>query len=84
MTRRAHGHALGSHRRAAHITTQAFVLRALVRRDVDAGASAITDAMLFAAAEALADLAPDDDVAPNPLDRDVHAAVAARVRAAAE
>lgn len=56
----------------------------IFRGALDARAGAITDAMLFAAAEALADLAPDDDVAPNPLDRDVHAAVAARVRAAAE
>jgi hypothetical protein len=39
--------------------------------------------MLIAAAETLADLAPESDVAPNALDRAVHAAVAARVRAAA-
>ena len=50
------------------------------RGALDAHAPAITDAMLIAAAQALADFSPDADVAPNPLDRDVHAAVAARVR----
>lgn len=56
----------------------------IFRGALDARAPAITDAMLFAAAETLADLAPEDEAAPNPLDRGVHAAVAARVRAAAE
>jgi malate dehydrogenase (oxaloacetate-decarboxylating) len=55
----------------------------IFRGALDAHARAITDRMLIAAAEALADLSPDADVAPNALDRDVHAAIAARVRAAA-
>lgn len=55
----------------------------IFRGALDAHAPAITDAMLAAAAEALADFSPDADVAPNALDRDVHAAVAARVKAAA-
>lgn len=55
----------------------------IFRGALDARATAITDAMLFEAAEALADLAPDDEAAPNPLDREVHAKVAARVREAA-
>jgi malate dehydrogenase (oxaloacetate-decarboxylating) len=55
----------------------------IFRGALDARARAITDRMLIAAAEALADLSPDADVAPNALDREVHAAIAARVRAAA-
>jgi malate dehydrogenase (oxaloacetate-decarboxylating) len=55
----------------------------IFRGALDARATAITDEMLIAAAETLADLAPESDVAPNALDRAVHAAVAARVRAAA-
>jgi malate dehydrogenase (oxaloacetate-decarboxylating) len=55
----------------------------IFRGALDAHAPAITDAMLIAAAQALADFSPDADVAPNALDRDVHAAVAARVREAA-
>jgi malate dehydrogenase (oxaloacetate-decarboxylating) len=55
----------------------------IFRGALDARATAVTDEMLIAAAEALADYAPDADVAPNPLDRAVHAAVAARVRDAA-
>src|SRR5882672_794985 len=55
----------------------------IFRGALDARAPAITDAMLIAAAEALAGHSPDADVAPNALDREVHAAVAARVREAA-
>jgi malate dehydrogenase (oxaloacetate-decarboxylating) len=55
----------------------------IFRGALDARATAVTDAMLIAAAEALADQSPEADVAPNPLDRAVHAAVAARVCAAA-
>lgn len=39
----------------------------------------ITAAMRMAAAEALSELAPGDQLLPDPLDRSVHAAVAARV-----
>lgn len=52
----------------------------IFRGALDAHAPAITDAMLIAAAHALADFSPDAVVAPNPLDREVHAAVAERVR----
>jgi malate dehydrogenase (oxaloacetate-decarboxylating) len=55
----------------------------IFRGALDARVPAITDRMLIAAAEALAELSPDADVAPNALDRDVHAAIAARVKAAA-
>lgn len=55
----------------------------IFRGALDARAPRITDEMLFAAAEALADISPDADVAPNPLDKEVHAAVAERVRLAA-
>lgn len=50
---------------------------------IDAGVSMITPEMKGAAAEALASLAPKDALLPNPLDEQVHAAVAAAVQAAA-
>ena len=55
----------------------------LFRGALDAHAPAITDAMLFAAAEAIADCAPKGELVPDPLDRRVHDAVAAAVRRAA-
>jgi malate dehydrogenase (oxaloacetate-decarboxylating) len=55
----------------------------IFRGALDARATAVTDGMLIAAAEALAEQSPEADVAPNPLDRAVHAAIAARVRDAA-
>jgi malate dehydrogenase (oxaloacetate-decarboxylating) len=55
----------------------------LFRGALDAGAHEITDAMLFAAAEAIADCAPKGELVPDPLDRRVHDAVAAAVRKAA-
>lgn len=48
-----------------------------------ARATRITTAMRRAAAEALSDLAPAGQLLPDPLDRTVHAAVAARVAQAA-
>ena len=56
----------------------------LFRGALDAGATAFTDEMLVAAAEAIGDLAADGDLVPDPLDPAVHEAVAAAVRAAAE
>ncbi len=51
---------------------------------IDAGVRTITPEMRRAAAETLAQLAPDDGLLPDPLDKQVHAAVAAAVQAAAE
>jgi len=56
----------------------------LFKGALDAGATAITPGMRTAAALALADMAPDSGLLPHPLDRDVHAAVAAAVAAASD
>ncbi|HLW74816.1 MAG TPA: malic enzyme-like NAD(P)-binding protein [Gammaproteobacteria bacterium] len=56
---------------------------ALFRGALDARAKCFTDAMLFAAATKLAELAPHDELLPEPLDKHVHAAVAAAVKEAA-
>jgi len=56
---------------------------ALFRGALDARARCFTDAMLFAAAAKLAELAPQDELLPEPLDRHVHAAVAEAVKEAA-
>jgi malate dehydrogenase (oxaloacetate-decarboxylating) len=53
------------------------------RGALDANASRITDAMLIAAAETLAGLATGDALVPDPLDRSVHAQVAAAVKESA-
>jgi malate dehydrogenase (oxaloacetate-decarboxylating) len=49
-----------------------------------ARATKFSDAMLMAAAEAIAQLARGDELVPDPLDKTVHERVAAAVRAAAE
>jgi malate dehydrogenase (oxaloacetate-decarboxylating) len=51
----------------------------LFRGALDARAKRFTDAMLLAAANAIAELAKGDDLVPDPLDRGVHQAVAAAV-----
>ncbi len=56
----------------------------IVRGALDADAKRITGRMRYAAAETLAALATDDELLPDPLDRTVHAAVAASVAAAWE
>ncbi len=48
-----------------------------------AGATSFTDPMLLAAARRIAELALGDDLVPDPLDRAMHAEVAAAVQAAA-
>ena len=53
------------------------------RGALDAHATRITDPMLIAAAETLAALATGDALVPDPLDRNVHAQVAAAVKEAA-
>lgn len=53
------------------------------RGALDANALRITDAMLIAAAETLASLAQGDSLVPDPLDRNVHAKVAAAVKESA-
>lgn len=55
----------------------------LFRGALDARARQFTDAMLFAAAEKISELAPQGELVPQPLDRAVHDAVAAAVKAAA-
>ena len=55
----------------------------LFRGALAAGAHRFTDEMLVAAAEAIADLAGERDLVPDPLDRAVHLAVAEAVRQAA-
>ncbi len=54
----------------------------LFRGALDAGADSITGKMKRRAAETLAALAPEGELLPDPLDRTVHEAVAARVAAA--
>ncbi len=56
---------------------------ALFRGALDARAKRFTDAMFFAAAQKLAELAPGEELLPDPLDKSVHAAVAAAVKEAA-
>ena len=56
---------------------------ALFRGALDARARCFTDAMFFAAAQKLAELAPGEELLPDPLDKSVHAAVAAAVKEAA-
>jgi malate dehydrogenase (oxaloacetate-decarboxylating) len=55
----------------------------LFRGALEAGARRFTDAMLVAAAEAIADSAPGKDLVPDPLEPAVHAAVSAAVARAA-
>ena len=56
---------------------------ALFRGALDARARRFTDAMLLAAATKLAELAPPDELLPEPLDKGVHTAVAEAVKEAA-
>ncbi|MEA5445125.1 malic enzyme-like NAD(P)-binding protein [Gammaproteobacteria bacterium AB-CW1] len=55
----------------------------LFRGILDAGATAFTDEMLFAAAQALSARAPEDELVPDSLDPSVHQAVAEAVCEAA-
>jgi len=55
----------------------------LFKGALEARAARFTDAMLMAAANAIAGLARGDELVPDPLDRELHATVAAAVRAAA-
>jgi malate dehydrogenase (oxaloacetate-decarboxylating) len=55
----------------------------LFRGVLDARARRFTDAMLMAAARAIAALAQGDELVPDPLDKQVHEKVAAAVREAA-
>lgn len=56
---------------------------ALFRGALDARAKRFTDAMFFAAANTLAELAPAEELLPDPLDKTVHTAVADAVKTAA-
>ena len=55
----------------------------LFKGALDARAACFTDQMLMAAAHSIAELAPRDDLVPDPLDPAVHAAVAEAVKNAA-
>jgi malate dehydrogenase (oxaloacetate-decarboxylating) len=55
----------------------------LFRGVLDARAPRFTDAMLMAAAHAIADTTQGDELVPDPLDKRVHEQVAAAVRGAA-
>jgi malate dehydrogenase (oxaloacetate-decarboxylating) len=55
----------------------------LFKGALEANARAFSDAMLMAAANAIAALAQGDELVPNPLDKQVHEQVTAAVRAAA-
>jgi malate dehydrogenase (oxaloacetate-decarboxylating) len=55
----------------------------LFKGALEARARSFTDAMLMAAAERIAHLAPEGELVPDPLDREMHGSVAAAVRAAA-
>jgi malate dehydrogenase (oxaloacetate-decarboxylating) len=55
----------------------------LFKGALEARATRFTDAMLMAAANAIASLARGDELVPDPLDRELHAKVTAAVRAAA-
>ncbi len=54
----------------------------LFKGALGARALRFTDAMLMAAAQTIADLAPGDELVPDPLDKSVHEQVAAAVREA--
>ncbi len=56
---------------------------ALFRGALDARAKRFTDAMYFAAAHTLAELAPAEELLPDPLDKTVHIAVSDAVKDAA-
>jgi malate dehydrogenase (oxaloacetate-decarboxylating) len=56
----------------------------LFRGALEANACRFTDAMLMAAANAIASLARGDELVPDPLDKNVHEQVAAAVRRAAQ
>ncbi|HEX8993315.1 MAG TPA: malic enzyme-like NAD(P)-binding protein [Anaerolineales bacterium] len=51
----------------------------IFRGAVDANAPRITDEMLMAAAQTIADMTPPGELVPSPLDKDVHRAVAKAV-----
>jgi len=55
----------------------------LFKGALEARARCVTDAMLMAAAEAIASVACGDELVPDPLDKELHAKVAAAVIAAA-
>jgi malate dehydrogenase (oxaloacetate-decarboxylating) len=54
----------------------------LFKGALEARARSFTDAMLMAAAERIAQLAPEGELVPDPLDRELHVSVAAAVREA--
>jgi malate dehydrogenase (oxaloacetate-decarboxylating) len=55
----------------------------LFKGALEANATAFSDAMLMAAADAIAGRAGADELVPDPLDKSLHEAVTAAVRAAA-
>ncbi len=61
----------------------ALAFPGLFKAALDVGAPAITSAMKIAAAQAISDLAPDDELVPSPFHPEVHTRVIEAVRAAA-
>ena len=61
------------------MVNNALAFPGVFRGALDAGARRITDAMKVAAAEAIADRAPEGELVPEILDRSVHQAVAQAV-----
>jgi malate dehydrogenase (oxaloacetate-decarboxylating) len=51
----------------------------IFRGAIDTNARRISHEMLVAAAQTIADLTPEDELVPNPLDRTIHHAVARAV-----
>jgi malate dehydrogenase (oxaloacetate-decarboxylating) len=80
LVARAHGAAFAADGKGIN---NVLAFPGLFKGALEARARCFTDAMLMAAADAIAGLARGDELVPDPLDRELHAKVAAAVRAAA-
>jgi malate dehydrogenase (oxaloacetate-decarboxylating) len=80
LVARAHGAAFAADGKGIN---NVLAFPGLFRGVLDARAPRFTDAMLMAAAHAIADAAQGDELVPDPLDKRVHEQVAAAVRGAA-
>jgi malate dehydrogenase (oxaloacetate-decarboxylating) len=80
LAARAHGAAFAADGKGIN---NVLAFPGLFRGALDARARRFTDAMLMAAANAIAGLAQGDELVPDPLEKQVHEKVAAAVQAAA-
>jgi malate dehydrogenase (oxaloacetate-decarboxylating) len=80
LVARAHGAAFAADGKGIN---NVLAFPGLFKGALEARATRFTDAMLMAAANAIASLARGDELVPDPLDRELHAKVAAAVREAA-